>query len=90
MYIKQVRTKSNSFSTVRYDKDGNILTPARKKQLKQLPKKNHKKNTKGPKWLKLVSKFSGICCVCNYDIVVGTEIMWNKKNKKIKHKECSK
>jgi hypothetical protein len=89
MYIKQVRTKSNAFSTVRYDSAGNILTPVRKKELKAQPKKTNKK-TKGPKWIKIISQYSGLCCVCNNGILVKEEILWNKKNKKTKHLECSK
>ena len=90
MYIKQVRTKSNAFSTVRYDSAGNILTPVRKKELKGLPKRTHKNNSKGPKWIKIISQYSGLCCVCNNGILVKEEILWNKKNKKTKHLECSK
>ena len=40
--IKQVRTKNNSFSTVRYDKDGNILTPSRLKALRKAKKESNK------------------------------------------------
>jgi len=87
MHIKQVRTKNNAFSTVRYDSAGNILTPARKKELK--PKKTNKK-TKGPKWIKIISQYSGLCCVCNNGILVREEMLWYKKNKKTKHLECSK
>lgn len=89
MHIKQVRTKGNSFSTVRYDSAGNILTPARKKELKQTPKKSYKASTKGPKWMKIVSQYSGTCLVCNGEIPPGTEILWNKKNKKTKHASCN-
>ena len=37
--IKQVRTKSNAYSTVKYDKDGNILTPSRIRELKKTKNK---------------------------------------------------
>jgi len=90
MHIKQVRTKTNKFNTVKYDSAGNILTTARKKELKELSKKVHKKNSKGPKWVKLVSQYNGNCCVCNDRIPIGTEILWNKKNKKTKHRGCAK
>ncbi len=89
MSIKQVRTKNNTYNTVRYDADGNILTPARKKELKELAKKAPVKNTKGPKWVKLVSHYNGVCCVCNNRILVGNKMLWNKKNKKTKHIECA-
>ena len=71
MHIKQVRTKNNAFSTVRYDSAGNILTPARKKELKAQPKKTHKNNSKGPKWIKIMSQYSGLCCVCNGSISIS-------------------
>jgi hypothetical protein len=87
MSIKQVRTKNNAFSTVQYDSSGNILTPARKRELKLQPKKINKK-TKGPKWVKIISQYSGLCCVCNSGISVGKEMLWNKKNKKTKHVGC--
>jgi hypothetical protein len=87
MSIRQVRTKRNKFNTVKYDGDGNILTPARKKELKGLPKK-YKDNGKGPKWVKIVSQYSGTCFVCNNSIIAGKEILWNKKNKKTKHLVC--
>jgi hypothetical protein len=90
MSIKQVRTKNNKYNTVKYDSTGNILTPARKKELKELSKKKPIKNTKLPKWVKLVSQYNGNCCVCNDRIPIGTEILWNKKNKKTKHQECAK
>jgi hypothetical protein len=89
MAVKQVRTKSNRYSTVKYDSAGNILTPSRKRELKKLAKKPSKKHSKGgPKWVKIVSKFNGTCCVCNNIISVGIDILWNKKNKKTKHVEC--
>jgi hypothetical protein len=84
--LKQVRTKSNKFNRVKYDGDGNILTPARKKELKGLPKES----VKGPNWIKLVSQYNGTCCVCNSGIAVGVEILWNKNNKKARHVGCSK
>ena len=90
MSIKQVRTKNNTYNTVKYDSAGNILTPARIKELRKLSKKKPIKNTKLPKWVKLVSQYSGNCCVCNDRIPIGTEILWNKKNKKTKHQECAK
>jgi hypothetical protein len=86
MHIRQVRTKSNRFSTVKYDSSGNILTPARKKELKGLPKKT----IKGPKWVKLISQYTSTCFVCNIKIPVGTQILWNKKNKKTRHLGCNK
>ena len=90
MAVKQVRTKSNRYSTVKYDSTGNILTPSRKRELKKLAKKHPKKHPKGgPKWVKIVSKFNGTCCVCNNTISVGIDILWNKKNKNIKHVVCS-
>jgi hypothetical protein len=85
MHIKQVRTKGNSFSTVRYDSDGNILTPARKKEL---AKKTTKNNVKGPKWIKIVSQYVNTCSVCNDKIFIGKEMLWNKKHKKTKHVGC--
>lgn len=90
MSIKQVRTKRNTYNTVKYDSTGNILTPSRKKELKKLAKKDTKKHIKGgPKWIKIVSKFNSKCCNCNNNISVGTEILWNKKNKNIRHmKDC--
>ena len=88
MHIKQVRTKNNKFNTVKYDSDGNILTPARKKELKGLPKK-YKDNGKGPKWIKIISQYGGACWGCNDEIPSKTEILWNKKNKKIKHLVCN-
>ena len=86
MAIKQVRTKRNTYNTVKYDSDGNILTPARKKELKGLPKKT----IKGPKWVKLVSQYISTCFVCNRKIPVNTEILWNKTNKKTRHLQCAK
>jgi hypothetical protein len=80
--IKQVRTKNNSFSTVRYDKDGNILTPSRKKELAK------KKDNKSEKWVKITTQFYGTCSVCNGRILIGTQILWNKKNKQTKHGKC--
>lgn len=85
MHIKQVRTKNNAFNMVRYDSAGNILTPARKKELKAQPKKTHKNNSKGPKWIKIISQYDSTCCVCKNKILIGTEILWNKKTKNIKH-----
>lgn len=86
--IKQVRTKSNSFSTVRYDKDGNILTPSRIKALKKAKKENTNAPVKGAKWVKITSQFLGTCSVCNGKILIGTQILWNKKNKQTKHGKC--
>jgi hypothetical protein len=86
MSIRQVRTKSNRFNRVKYDGDGNILTPARKKELKALPKES----IKGPKWVKIVSQYNGTCFVCNSGIKAGTEILWNKNNKKTRHVGCDK
>jgi hypothetical protein len=86
MSVKQVRTKNNTFNRVKYDSDGNILTPARKKELKGLPKKT----INGPNWVKLVSQYSSTCFVCNRQIPVGTQILWNKKNKKTRHLQCAK
>jgi hypothetical protein len=86
MSIRQVRTKSNRFNRVKYDGDGNILTPARKKELKGLPKKS----IKGPKWIKIISQYNGTCFVCSSGIKAGTEILWNKNNKKTRHVGCIK
>ena len=86
--IKQVRTKNNSFSTVRYDKDGNILTPSRLKALKKAKKENTNAPVKGAKWVKITSQFHGTCAVCNGKILIGTQILWNKKNKQTKHGKC--
>jgi curved DNA-binding protein len=36
MSIKQVRTKNNAYSTVKYDSEGKILTPSRLRELKKL------------------------------------------------------
>ena len=77
--MKQVRTKSNKYSTVKYDSSGNILTPERKKELKKLSKENA---AGGSQWVKMVSKFEGRCCVCNKKISPGTEMLWNKQNKR--------
>ena len=88
MYIKQVRTKGNSFNTVKYDSAGNILTPERKKELKALSKKKKNKKIKAPKWIKIVCKYDGSCCVCNTKMLIGTEILWNKKTKRTKHTSC--
>jgi len=82
--IKQVRTKSNAYSTVKYDKYGNILTPSRKRELK----KAKEEPIKGPKCIKIVSQYLGTCCVCNARISVGTHILWNKKSKSTKHVKC--
>jgi hypothetical protein len=86
--IKNVRTKNNSFSTVRYDKDGNILTPSRLKALRKAKKENKDISVKGAKWVKITSQFNGTCSVCNGKILVGTQILWNKKNKQTKHGKC--
>ena len=86
--IKNVRTKNNSFSTVRYDKDGNILTPSRLKALRKAKKESNNKPVKGPKLVKIVSQFHGTCSVCNATIPIGTQILWNKKNKQTKHIKC--
>jgi hypothetical protein len=86
--IKQVRTKNNSFSTVRYDKDGNILTPSRLKALRKAKKENNDKPVKDGKWVKIVSQFHGNCSICNGRIPIGTQILWNKKNKQTKHIKC--
>jgi hypothetical protein len=86
--IKQVRTKNNSFNTVKYDKDGNILTPSRIRALKKAKKENSAKPVKGPKWVKITSQFHGTCSVCNGKILIGTPILWNKKNKQTKHGKC--
>ena len=84
MTVRQVRTKNNTYNTVQYDSAGNILTPSRRRELKKLTKKH----AKGPKWVKIVSKFNGKCCNCNDKILVDTEILWNKKNKNTKHLGC--
>ena len=96
MSIKQVRTKNNTYSTVKYDSEGKILTPSRLRELrklkkvsKELPKKSPKKKTKSSKWIRLESKFDGVCCVCNNNIYTGAEILWNRKNKKTRHRECA-
>jgi hypothetical protein len=86
--IKNVRTKNNSFSTVRYDKDGNILTPSRLKALKKAKKESNDKPVKGPKWVKIVSQYIGTCSVCSNKILIGTQMLWNKKNKQTKHVKC--
>jgi len=82
--IKQVRTKGNSFSTVRYDKDGNILTPSRLRELAR----NKRKEAKSDKWVKITTQFYGTCSVCNGRILIGTQILWNKKSKQTKHGKC--
>jgi hypothetical protein len=82
--IKQVRTKGNSFSTVRYDKDGNILTPSRVRELAR----NKRKEAKSDKWVKITTQFYGTCSVCNGRILIGTQILWNKKSKQTKHGKC--
>lgn len=87
--IKQVRTKSNSFSTVKYDKDGNILTPSRIKELKKAKKENKNNPVNGPRWVKIVTQFYGTCCVCNARILIGTPILWDKKSKSTKHIKCA-
>ena len=84
MTVKQVRTKNNTYTTVKYDSAGNILTPSRRRELKKLTKKH----AKGPKWVKIVSKYEGECCVCYNKILTDTEVLWNKGNKKIKHLLC--
>ena len=84
MTVKQVRTKNNAYTTVRYDSAGNILTPKRRKQLKGLAKKNNKSR----KWVKIVSKYEGECCVCYNKILTDTEVLWNKEIKKTKHLLC--
>ena len=86
--IKNVRTKNNSFSTVRYDKDGNILTPSRLKALRKAKKENDNRPVKGPKWVKITSQYITTCSVCNDRILVGNQILWNKKNKQTKHVKC--
>ena len=86
--IKQVRTKSNAYSTVKYDKDGNILTPSRLRALKKAKKENNNKPVKGGKWFKIVSQYINTCSACNARILVGTQILWNKKNKDTKHVKC--
>jgi hypothetical protein len=86
--IKQVRTKSNAFSTVRYDKDGNILTPSRLRALKKAKKEKSDKLIKGGKWVKITSQFYGNCSVCSDRILIGVPILWNKKNKQTKHIKC--
>jgi hypothetical protein len=83
--IKQVRTKSNAYSTVKYDKYGNILTPSRKRELK----KAKEEPIKGPESIKIISQYPSTCSVCNNKILVGTQILWNKKNKNTKHVKCS-
>ncbi len=83
--MKQVRTKSNKYSTVKYDSAGNILTPERKKELKKISKENAVVSSQ---WVKMVSKFEGRCCVCNKKISSGTEMLWNKQNKQTKHAVC--
>ena len=85
MTVKQVRTKNNTYTTVRYDSAGNILTPKRRKQLKKLSKKNNKKS----KWVKIVSKYDSKCCVCYNIILADTEVLWNINNKKIRHLLCT-
>lgn len=86
--IKQVRTKNNTYNTVQYDSDGNILTPARRRELKKLNKHIIPSNKK-EKWIRMFSQFQGVCLACNQKTHPGTEILWNKKNKKIKHVVCS-
>ena len=78
--IKQVRTKNNSFSTVKYDKDGNILTPSKAKKKAA--------SLQDGKWVKITTQFYGTCCVCNTKILIGTQILWNKKTKQTKHGKC--
>ena len=85
MTVRQVRTKNNAYTTVKYDSAGNILTPKRRKQLKGLAKKNNKDR----KWVKIVSKYEGECCVCYNKILTDTEVLWNKGNKKIRHLPCT-
>ena len=82
--IKQVRTKSNAYSTVKYDKYGNILTPSRKRELK----KAKEEPIKGPESIKIISQYPSTCSACNVKIPVGTQILWNKKNKNTKHVNC--
>jgi hypothetical protein len=96
MSIKQVRTKNNTYSTVKYDSEGKILTPSRLRELKKLkkvskklPKKSPKKKTKSSKWIRLESQFDGFCCVCQNKINIGAEILWNRINKKTRHRECA-
>jgi len=83
--IKQVRTKSNAYSTVKYDKYGNILTPSRKRELK----KAKEEPIKGHESIKIISQYPSTCSACNAKILVGTQILWNKKNKNTKHVNCS-
>lgn len=81
--IKNVRTKNNSFSTVRYDKDGNILTPSRIKEAKK-----NAASPQGGKWVKITTQFYATCSVCNSRILTGTPVLWNKKTKQTKHGKC--
>lgn len=91
MSIKQVRTKHNTYNTIKYDSFGNILTPARKKELKEQAKKQPKnKDTTGRKWLKITGKYESTCCVCKSTVPVGTQILWNRNNKKIMHLPCAR
>ena len=87
--LKQVRTKNNTYNTVQYDSDGNILTPARRRELRKLNKGKTQTRNKKDKWVKLFSQFQGACFACNQKFYPGTEILWNKKNKKTKHVVCS-
>lgn len=86
--IKQVRTSSNSYSTVRYDGNGNILIDtkaARKARAKAKAINKNKKNSNKKQWKQLLNKFENTCSICNEVIPVGEEILWNVKTKKIKH-----
>lgn len=90
--VKQVRTSSNAYSTVRYDKDGNILLEtkaarkARNKAMQAARAKNkNKKKSDKTKWKKLTNKFENSCCICHQQVLVGEEIFWNIKSKRIKH-----
>ena len=39
-------------------------------------------------WKQLVAKFDGKCIKCNDKTKEGDEILWNLKNRKVKHVEC--
>jgi len=90
--VKQVRTSGNRYSTVRYDKDGNILLEtkaarkARNKAIEaQRAKNKNKKKSDKTKWRKLLNKYENTCCICHQVVLVGEEIFWNTKSKRIKH-----
>ena len=80
--LKQVRTKNNTYNTVQYDSDGNILTPARRRELRKLNKGKHKQEIKKTNGLNYLVSFRVLALLAIKNFILAQRSCGTKKIKK--------